>query len=124
MKKKTFVLAMIVAVALVMAAGGLFASNMGFKLNYQMLQAGTGSAAGDNTLSLPYNRQSGISMASNLKTDIGSGCYSISRFDPTTGGIPTPYTGLKGSGPDFAINPGEGYFVNMSSSSTYNPSHY
>ena len=71
MKKRTIVLALIVVVAVV-AAGGLFASNMGFKLNYSLLDSSdAGSNSGTSILALPFNRQTGVDMASQLQTDIG-----------------------------------------------------
>jgi hypothetical protein len=67
-----------VAVAVVVLAGGLMASNMGFKLNLPLYGAteavppsGT-SASGTNFVALPYNPQVGIVNARDLWNDLGA----------------------------------------------------
>src|SRR6185436_20157107 len=101
-KKNTYV---VIAVALcaILAAGGILASNMGFKLNYPLNKTGTaGSKSGTNTLSLPYFRQTGLNDAFQLFADIeGSGppfskVVSISRYLENTDSLGT-YTGRMGS---------------------------
>ena len=65
MNKRLVVGGVAIGLAVVIAAGGLYASNMGFKLNYPRNGAGVGgSKSGRNTLSLPFNPQVGISKAS------------------------------------------------------------
>jgi hypothetical protein len=112
---------MVVALAVVIATGGLVASNMGFKLNYPLLDGGdAGSASGTQTIGLPYNRQVGIDLASDLFKDIGlstgpcssyaCNCLStISRYDT---GIDLFVT-YACKGADFALTPGEGLQLGM-----------
>ena len=125
MTKRTYIGVLTVALAVVLAAGGLLASNMGFKLNYplQALQAGV-SLSGTNTLALPDNRQAGVNAASSLMNDIGlANVTNVQKFLKTTDGLQV-YTGRKGAGPDFALVPGEAYFVKMATTVNYVPSHY
>ncbi len=119
MRKSTFVISVLVAVAVV-AAGGLFASNMGFKLNYQLAAAGDStsygtSQSGNNVLALPYNRQAGIDDSQQLVDDIvasGGAVTNVQRFDEATDGLETFTPGAKGATP-FALVPGEALFVVM-----------
>ena len=64
--KRRVVAISVVALAALIMAGGLVASNMGFKLAYELVagDAGVTSASGQNSLGLPYNRQVGIDLAS------------------------------------------------------------
>jgi hypothetical protein len=109
---------MVAAVGLVAAvvAGGLFASNMGFKLNYTLVQDGDSSSrTGANTLSLPYNPQTDLLLAEDLIDDIeasvGTGTVAgLSRLIRSTDSLET-YTGSVG--PNFPITPGEGYQVKV-----------
>jgi hypothetical protein len=112
--------------AVVLAAGGLLASNMGFKLNYPLnaTQAGV-SLSGTTTIALPDNRQSGINSASALMNDISLvNTANVQKFLQNTDGLQI-YTGRKGTpGADFALVPGEAYFVKMNTTVNYIPSHY
>lgn len=111
MRKRTFIVG---AVAL-LAVGALFASNMGFKINYQLL-AGTnaGSANGTNSLALPFNAQTGITDAATLYNDIGSAVVNnIQMYVESSNGIDV-YPGV-----NFSITPGEGYFVNVGTDTDY-----
>lgn len=111
MKKKAIV-GLVGGLAVLLIAGGLMASNMGFKLNYALDGQGTnGSANGNNTLALPFNQQTNIVNAFDLVTDIGGfvTVQSISRFDRTTDGL-SSYTGV---GAPFALVPGDAYFVQL-----------
>ena len=191
MTKRTYIGVLTVALAVVLAAGGLLASNMGFKLNYPLLQTQVGvSASGTSTIALPDNRQSGVNAASSLMTDIGlvnvanmqkflegtdglqiytgrkgtpgadfalnaagggslsgtnffsypyhatatsasalindiglANVTNVQKFLKATDGLQV-YTGRKGAGPDFALVPGEAYFVKMATTVNYVPSHY
>jgi len=69
-KRKVFALCA-VAVALLLVAGGLMASNMGFKLNRVLLGPGGGSATGTNALGLPFNQQVGLVNCGQLALDMG-----------------------------------------------------
>lgn len=81
MSKRTFIILMTFALAVVVATGGLIASNMGFKLNYQLNSAGSGvtsapggdgvSDSGTNTIALPYNVQAGLVNTGDLANDMG-----------------------------------------------------
>jgi len=120
MTKRTYIGVLTVALAVVLAAGGLLASNMGFKLNYplQALQAGV-SLSGTNTLALPDNRQAGVNAASSLMNDIGlANVTNVQKFLESNDGLQV-YTGRKGAGPDFPLATGEGYFVKMSTTVNY-----
>lgn len=118
MRRKKIIVAAVTAVAL-LAAGGLFASNMGFKLNYGML-AGTnaGSLNGTATLGLPFNPQTGIIDAQTLLTDIGStNITSITQYVEATGSL-VSYTNT-GGGTNFPLNVGEGYYARMAADTNY-----
>jgi hypothetical protein len=119
MTKRTYIGVLTVALAVVLAAGGLLASNMGFKLNYPLTAAGAGSISGTNTLALPDNRQAGINAASTLMNDITlASTTNVQKFLEATDGLQV-YTGRKGSGPDFALAAGEGYLVKMAATVNY-----
>lgn len=124
MNKKVFVVVVGVVMACVMASG-LIASNMGFKLNYPLANQGASSKSGTNTIGLPFNRQSGLDTASDLLIDIGgtADVINIQGFLEATDGLQV-YTGLKTSGPDFDLVPGEAYFVRMGTTVNYTPSHF
>jgi hypothetical protein len=116
---------MVVALAMILTAGGLLASNMGFKLNYQLKATGSAlpeggtSASGTNTIALPFNAQTGLTNASGLRTDIGAAStLSVSKFLRTTD-LFQIYTGVKGSAADFSLVAGEGYMTKMSADVDY-----
>ena len=116
-QRRTIVAVSLVAAAAVILAGGLLASNMGFKLNYP-LRAGSGtSVTGTNTIALPYNRQVGIDTAKDLFLDITAAgqVQNIQKFLPASDGFQL-YT--FGSG-DFGLAQGEGYFVKMQTGTDY-----
>jgi hypothetical protein len=114
MTKRTYVIAAVVAVALV-AGGGLFASNMGFKLNYNLADTGDPvpggtSKDGTNTVGLPFNAQTGLTTAAALFNDIGSSrVQNIQKYIQSTGGIQLYNAG----GTDFNLAKAEGYFVKI-----------
>jgi hypothetical protein len=121
-KKRAFAF-MALAVCVIAAAGGLLASNMGFKLNYQLLAAASGvSATGKQQLALPYFRQTGINDSLQLMLDIGSGSVlpvtSVARFNKATDTY-TTYTGRMGSAAIFPLVSGDGYLVSMNSNVNY-----
>ena len=73
-RKVRFAALTAVGVALVVLAGGLMASNMGFKLNLPLVAASGGvSASGTNYIGLPYNQQVGINTAKELFKDMSLG---------------------------------------------------
>ena len=81
MRNKRVAAVLLIAMAAVVAAGGLMASNMGFKLNYPIIAAGggPGSNTGTQTIGLPYNRQVGIDTASQLLTELRDDDYALIR---------------------------------------------
>ena len=122
MRKKAFVIAA-VGVAAVLVAGGLVASNMGFKANYALDGPGAnGSASGAQTLALPYFQQTNIVNAQDLISDInndagGAVVDSVSRILRTTD-LKDTYS-LNTGGNNFAVAPGEGYIVVVTTSANY-----
>jgi hypothetical protein len=125
MTKKTYLGAMAVVMAVALTGTALVASNMGFKLNYQLLQAGGGlSLSGTNTIALPDNRQTGMNDAKNLMDDIGfANIAEVQKFIKSNDSLQI-YTGRKGTGAVFAMQPGDSYRVKMNTTVNYIPSHY
>lgn len=121
MTKKMFVGGTVIALAVALTAGGLMASNMGFKLNYTLSAAQVGvSNSGTSTLALPDFRQSGLNTAKNLMDDIGfANVQNIQKFLESNDGLQV-YTGRKtGGGADFALTTGEALFVKMQTTVNY-----
>lgn len=118
MSKRTFIGAMVVALAVVVLAGGLLASNMGFKLNYTLNRTLLGvSKSGKNTLSLP-DQKGAVATAKDLMNDIGfTSVANVQRFIESNDSWVT-YTGRIGSAPNFNLG-NEGYFVKMNSDVSY-----
>ena len=109
--KKSVVLGL--ALAVLVAAGGLYASNMAFKLNYTLRSTTAGvSLNGTNTLALPFNQQTNLITAGDLITDIGGtvAVARISRFVPLTNGTQS-YDGVTGA--PFPLVSAEAYFVQL-----------
>lgn len=109
-----------VGMTVLLVAGGLFASNMGFKLNYVLDGIGSnGSASGTNTLALPFNQQTSLVDASDLLDDIdtaggspaGGAVVSVSKFIRTSDTLLT-YTGASDA-TNFTLDAGEGYRVQL-----------
>jgi hypothetical protein len=114
--KRSLTALFLVAGVVVVLAGGLMASNMGFKLNRTLSQAGAGSNSGTNALALPYNRQVGIDTAKALFQDIGNtDAQLIQQFVPAS----DTYNIYTFGSPDFALVSGEGYFVKMTNNVNY-----
>ena len=119
MTKKTFLGGMAVVTAVALTGGALVASNMGFKLNYTLSQAGVAPSDGTNVLALPDNRQTGLTDAKALMDDIGfAQTVNVSRYLKATNAFQT-YTGRKGGGLAFPLAAGEGYYVRMLTSTNY-----
>lgn len=101
------VLLILCAAAVLLVAGGLFASNMGFKLNRSLVGPG-GLSSGTNTLGLPYNRQIGIDNAEQLIVDMrttGTPANSVSlvsKFNPLNDSTES-YTGTTPGQTPFAL---------------------
>jgi hypothetical protein len=117
--KKNYVVALAAIVLLV--AGVVVASNMGFKLNKPLEGPGTnGSASGTQDVALPFNQQTSLVNASHLHADIiasGGTGVSVSRFNPQTDALLT-YAGVTTES-DFALTPAEGYRVKLSNTINY-----
>jgi len=122
MRKKNGFLVVAMAVCLIAAAGALLASNMGFKLNYQLTGPGAPNGSGRNTLSLPYFRQSNVDNAQQLMIDIGNGAVTsvgiVSRYNEGTD-LFTGYTGRMGAGSPYPLVGGESYLIAMNSTVNY-----
>lgn len=111
--KKKVVFGLVAALTVLLVAGGLYASNMGFKLNYVLDGGGTnGSLNGTNTIALPFNQQTDLINAFDLINDIGgtASVASVAQFDRTSNGF-AGYTGT--SGEPFALNAGDAYLVQL-----------
>jgi hypothetical protein len=123
MSTRSYAVVAVGAVAL-LVAGGLFASNMGFKLNYGLDSAGVnGSASGTQSLALPYNQQTSLVKASDLRADVNAtvpnSFVQVSRFVKQTDGNQS-YAGLATDIPnDFTLTPGEGYTIVVSQPVNY-----
>lgn len=125
MSKRRIIGAAVVGLATVALAGGLIASNMGFKLNKTLIVAGqavsgTGEVApftslnGSVSLGLPFNRQVGLNTASGLKGDIGAACTSVGKLLRSNNLLFTYTQARSGAGSvDFALETGVGYRVRV-----------
>jgi hypothetical protein len=108
-----------VAVAAVALAGGLIASNMGFKLNKTLIAStqaapeGGTSLDGTNSLALPSFRQTGLATASGLRTDVGVSAGPVSKLLRGANNTLHTYTGVRGSPADFNLEAGVGYYVKV-----------
>jgi hypothetical protein len=123
MTKKRVTLVAFGVVAALVVAGGLMASNMGFKLNYPLLGPDNGatSFSGTNSLGLPFNQQLGLNNALDVMNDIGFGSVdNMQRFLEATDGL-SVYTGRTGSplASPFAISSAEGYFAKVNTDVNY-----
>lgn len=129
MSKRRIIGATVVGLATVALAGGLIASNMGFKLNKTLATQGQAvsgigvppaavSLSGLNSLALPFNRQVGMTNASHLKTDIGPSCTAVSKL-LRSNNLATTYTGARGE-VDFPLEEGVGYQVRVTNGTPTN----
>lgn len=121
MKQRAFVAVALGAVAL-LAASLVMASNMGFKLNYQLTGPAAAPENGTNTIALPFNQQTGINTAADLAADInatGPGqVVQVSRYVKSTASLNSYVT--TGADPvGFALVPGEGYRVQVDGNVNY-----
>ena len=120
MRNKRRVTALVViATAAAVVAGGLMASNMGFKLNYPLQNTQSGvSKTGRNTIGLPYNRQVGIDTASQLLADVSAGGISAIQLEQFNKQFDTnePYPGPAG---DFGLVASEAYLLRVTTSGDY-----
>jgi len=130
MNRRLTMAVIMVGMAVLLTGGSLMASNMGFKLNLPLYSAGeavpeTGvSIDGTNTLSLPYNKQTGLTTALTLGTDIGGfsdfgggPVLNIQRLK-RDGNTLEAYDGAP-RGTNFALVDGAGYRVRVSAHVDY-----
>jgi hypothetical protein len=112
----------IAGVAVLVLAGGLMASNMGFKLNLPILALGGGSASGTNYIALPYNPQVGMTTARHLYEDmvLTGGVTSIQKHDKATDGF-IIYNVTGGTFPPngWTLAAGEAYIVKALANQNY-----
>lgn len=116
--KKRNVAVVAVAIAALLVAGSLTASNMGFKLN-RVLNGTGSSASGQNYVALPFNKQVGMANAKDLIDDIvaaGGSVSQIGRFVNSSDSF-TTYNGTSGAA--FALSKDEGYVVTMNTDLNY-----
>lgn len=124
MKQRTF-LVVALGLAAVLIAGGLYASNMAFKLNYPLAgDTNPASSSGKNSIALPYNAQTGIADAKNLLDDINlasSPGNVLQVAEWQKGGLLgdgfVGYTGTSGS--PFPLVPGDAYLVQVTNDVNY-----
>ncbi len=107
-------------VAVLILAGGIVASNMGFRIVRPLKAAdgGVQSLSGVNSLGLPYVPKPGLATVANLWDDLiaqGVDVQEIRRYDPVTD-QEVVYTDGE---PDFPLQPGHGYLVQVGSDHDY-----
>jgi hypothetical protein len=112
----------VAAVGLVAAlvAGGLVASNMGFKLNFALPDTST-TKTGTTVMALPFNQQTNLVDADDLLSDMNavggaSNVQSVSRLDRSTDGLIT-YTGTAGA--NFLLSTTEAFYVTVNPAFNY-----
>lgn len=120
MRKKVF-LGVASGLAVLLVAGGLFASNMGFKLNTPLLGPGAGSASGNRMLALPFNQQTNLVDAKDLIDDINatagaSVVNQVAQYASSADSFAS-YNGL--SGVAFPLVAGAGYLVQVTTTVNY-----
>ncbi len=95
-----------------LVGGVVMASNMGFKLVYQLLTASGNT--GTNWMCTPFNNP--FANAQELFTDI-PGCSEVTRFVTSNDSYQTYFAG-KGA-INFPVNPGVGYLVKVTADTPY-----
>jgi hypothetical protein len=120
MRRRNWVVAAL-GLAILVTGGIVLASNMGFKLNYQLSGP---PQTGTNTLALPYNQMVGLVNAKNLIDDINSTgsptnkVVNVQRWSPATDGL-TVYAGAPTDGAAFSLAAAEAYYVKVSANTNY-----
>jgi len=111
--RKKLVVGLMVSLAALLIAGGLYASNMAFKLNYTLQAAAANvSLNSTSTVALPFNQQTNLINANDLLLDIGGTTVvsQVQKFLRGSNGYES-YTGT--SGTPFNLAPGEAYLVQL-----------
>jgi hypothetical protein len=131
MNKRVFVVAAL-GLAAVLVAGGLVASNMGFKANFALDgPLSNGSKSGLNSIGLPYNQQTSLVTAEDLIRDIAADNGDVGNLLPTvaqlgrvirTDDSTDIYTGFSGN--NFNLVPGEGSKVPIHQNASPQPVTY
>jgi len=119
--RKSSVIAVAVGLAAILVAGGLIASNMGFKLNFLLEPPGGSSLTGTTLMAVPYNPQTNLINAEDLIQDINAvagttAVQAVGRFNKATNGQ-VQYTGA--SGTNFPLDGAEGFYVTVGSTVNY-----
>jgi len=110
----------LLAVGVLVMAGGTAASNMGFKVVCELKGVGPQSNSGTSFIGLPYFPKEGIATARDLFVDIGGSIQAITRHNKsqdnwivyTYGGGHVPPNG-------WSLVPGEGLIVKVGSDLSY-----
>lgn len=104
-------------VAAVLIAGGILASNMGFKIN-KLLNGPDGlGSTGTQLIALPFNQQTNLTNAEGVITDIGAGAVDVvARYVRSTDGLET-YTGS--AGVNFGLTAGDPIYVTVNTDTSY-----
>jgi hypothetical protein len=118
MNQRRGIALVVIVIAAVILAGGLMASNMGFKLNKSLQASAIGvSNSGFQTIGLPYNQQVGLANAQDLLADISAGgvtAAGLQKYNILNDGN-DPYPG----GANFPLTAGEGYLLGVTSTGPY-----
>jgi hypothetical protein len=122
--RKTILAALsVVGVAVLVLAGGLMASNMGFKLNLPLVAAAGGvSASGTNYIGVPYNQQVGLVTAKDLFLDIqkGGSVQFLNQHSKLTDGFEVYTFGGGTLPPDgWNLQAGEAYIAKVGTDQNY-----
>ncbi len=117
MRTLRFWIAVLLIVPALLATGHLVASNVGYRIVYE-LKAPPDAVNGTNWLALPYKNKPGLIDAEDLFNDLGGAAFveSIARFDSASDSFET-FTG--GPGNNFTLTAGEGLRVVMKSTVQY-----
>ncbi len=116
--KKRNVAVVAIAIAALLVAGSLTASNMGFKLN-RVLNGTASSKSGTNYVALPFNKQVGLSTAGDLIADIEATGADVAEIQKYVN-VDDSFVGYNGSsGADFGLTKDAGYIVAMNTDVNY-----
>jgi hypothetical protein len=107
--------------AAVLVAGGIFASNMGFKINMQLLGpqpngSASGVSNGTQMIALPFNQQTDLINAEDVLQDVGVNATLISRYVRADDNF-SFYTGSAGE--NFNLTPADSYLVTVTTDTGY-----
>lgn len=103
-------------VVAVLIAGGIFASNMGFKINLSLEgpQANTSASMlsnGTQIIALPFNQQTDLANAEDLIGDIGAASVDFVERYVSLDDATEFYTGAAGT--NFLLEPGDAVYVTV-----------